>query len=229
MTEPLVLIVEDDTQMQRFLRAALSANGFRHLEAVSAAEALALAPSHNPDLVLLDLGLPDGDGLDVTRRLREWSRTPIIVLSARGREDDKVSALDAGADDYMTKPFGTGELLARMRVALRHAAASVGPLASMIVDAGAIRIDLASRVVWRDGAEVHLTPTEYKLLAHLGRHAGKVLTHRQILKEVWGPGSVEHTHYVRVQMAELRKKLERDPTRPSVLITEAGVGYRLKQ
>ncbi len=225
---PLVLVVEDEVQMRRFLRAALGANGFRLVEAGTASEALSLAPGHNPDVVLLDLGLPDGDGLDVTRRLREWCKAPIIVLSARGREEDKVTALDAGADDYLTKPFGTGELLARIRVALRHAAAASGPSPPQVVESGGVRIDLASRVVTHDGCEVHLTPTEYKLLALLARHAGKVLTHRLILKEVWGPGAVEQTHYVRVQMAELRKKLERDATRPSFLITEPGVGYRMR-
>jgi two-component system KDP operon response regulator KdpE len=225
-TEPLVLVVEDDPQMRRFLRTALNSNGFRIVEAETAGEALALAPGHNPDLVLLDLGLPDGDGIDVTRKLRTWSKAPIIVLSARGREEDKVEALDAGADDYLTKPFGIGELFARIRVALRHIDA--GPTASSIVETGGIKIDLSSRVVTFDGAEVHLTPTEYKLLTLLARHAGKVLTHRMILKDVWGPGAVEQPHYVRVQMAELRKKLERDPTRPAVLITEPGVGYRFR-
>jgi two-component system KDP operon response regulator KdpE len=224
----LVLVVEDEAPMRKLLRAALVAHRFRVVEAESAAEALSLAPGHNPDLVLLDLGLPDGDGVDVTRRLREWCKAPIIVLSARGREEDKVTALDAGADDYLTKPFGTGELLARIRVALRHAAASGGTAADQVVDAGGIRVDLASHVVTQDGHEVHLTPTEFKLLAFLARHAGKVLTHRLILKEVWGPGAVEQTHYVRVQMAELRKKLERDPARPAVLITEPGVGYRMR-
>ena len=224
---PLVLVVEDEAQMRRFLRAALGANGFRIVEAETAAQALALAPSHNPEMILLDLGLPDGDGLDVTRRLREWSTAPIIVLSARGREEDKVTALDAGADDYLTKPFGTGELLARMRVALRHAA-NAGPAAPQVIEAGRIKIDLTARLVTLDGDEVHLTPTEYKVLSLLARHAGKVLTHRQILRDVWGPGAVEQTHYVRVQMAELRKKLERDGARPAVLITEPGVGYRLR-
>jgi two-component system, OmpR family, KDP operon response regulator KdpE len=223
----VVLVVEDEAQMRRFLRAALVANGFRTIEAATAAEALSLAPSHNPGLVLLDLGLPDGDGLDVTRRLREWSQAPIIVISARGREEDKVTALDAGADDYLTKPFGVGELLARMRVAFRRAAAAEPAVA--VVQSGRVKIDLGAHVVTLDGAEVHLTPTEYKLLALLARHAGKVLTHRSILKDVWGPGAVEQTHYVRVQMAELRKNPERDPTRPEVLLTEPGVGYRMRE
>jgi two-component system, OmpR family, KDP operon response regulator KdpE len=221
---PLVLVVEDEPPVRRFLRAAL-ASGYRVIEAGSVAEAEQLAPGHNPDVFLLDLGLPDGDGIDLTRRLREWTRAPIIVLSARGREEDKVNALDAGADDYLTKPFGVNELLARLRVALRHAHASAEQPA--VVEAGPLRMDLARREVTVDGAAVHLTPTEYRVLALLAQHAGKVLTHRHILREVWGPNATE-AHYVRVQMAELRKKIERDPARPRLLVTEAGVGYRLR-
>jgi len=224
-TGPLVLVVEDEPQLRRFLRAALGAHGYRLVEAGGVREAEALATSHNPDVVLLDLGLPDGDGVDLARRLREWSRAPIIVLSARGREEDKVNALDAGADDYLTKPFGVNELLARLRVALRHAQA--GPEPSPVLEAGPLRIDLARREVTVDGREVRLTPTEYRVLALLARHAGKVLTHRQILKEVWGPNATE-AHYVRVQLAELRKKIEADPARPRLLVTEPGVGYRLR-
>jgi len=223
----VVLVVEDDPQLRRFLRAALTANDYSVVEATSCAEALQLAPSHNPGLVLLDLGLPDGDGLEVTRRLREWSRAPIIVLSARGREEDKVIALDNGADDYLTKPFGTAELLARMRVALRHAD-HVVTAADTIIDSNGLRIDVAAHTVSLDGAEVHLTPTAFRVLSLLARHAGKVLTHRQILKEVWGPGAIEQPHYVRVQMAELRKRLEVDPAQPKWLITEPGVGYRFR-
>ena len=222
---PLVLVVDDEPQMRRFLRASLGAHGYRVLEAGTAAEALMLATSHNPVVVLLDLGLPDQDGLTVTRSLREWSQVPIVVISARGREDDKVVALDAGADDYLTKPFGVNELLARMRVALRHA--TPGP-PQQELNFGALHIDLTRRLVTRDGAEIHLTPIEYKLLTLLARHAGKVLTHRQILKEVWGPGAVEQAHYVRVHMAELRKKVERNPARPEWLVTEPAVGYRLR-
>ena len=222
---PLVLVVEDEPQVRRFLRAALSAHGYRLLEAGGVREAEQLATSHNPDVFLLDLSLPDGDGLDLTRRLREWTRSPIVVLSARGREEDKVNALDAGADDYLTKPFGVNELLARLRVALRHARAA--PDAPAVLEAGPLRIDLARREVTVDGREVRLTPTEYKLLALLARHAGKVLTHRQILREVWGPNATE-AHWVRVHMAELRKKLEADPARPRMLVTEPGVGYRLR-
>jgi len=223
----VVLVVEDDPQLRRFLRAALTANDYSVVEATTCAEALQLAPSHNPGLVLLDLGLPDGDGLEVTRRLREWSRAPIIVLSARGREEDKVAALDNGADDYLTKPFGTAELLARMRVALRHAD-HVVTAADTVIESHGLRIDIAAHTVSLDGAEVHLTPNAFRVLSVLARHAGKVLTHRQILKEVWGPGAVEQAHYVRVQMAELRKRLEVDPAQPKWLITEPGVGYRFR-
>jgi two-component system KDP operon response regulator KdpE len=223
--EPLVLVVEDEAPVRRFLRAALDAHGYRVVEAAGFQEALQLAPGHNPDVLLLDLGLPDGDGIDLVRRLREWSRAPIVVVSARGREEDKVNALDAGADDYLTKPFGVNELLARLRVALRHAQAT--PEQRQVVEAGPLRVDLARREVMVGGAEVHLTPTEYRVLALLAQHAGKVLTHRQILREVWGPNATE-AHYVRVQMAELRKKLEADPARPRLLVTEPGVGYRLR-
>lgn len=230
MSEPgaLVLVVEDEPQMRRFLRVTLTAHGYRLIEAGTAAEGILHASSHNPEIVLLDLGLPDGDGFDLTRRLREWSQVPIIVISARGREGDKVEALDAGADDYLTKPFGMGELLARMRVALRHAQRSAGALAAQVLEFGPLRIDLARREVTRAEQEVHLTPIEYKLLVMLAQHAGKVLTHRQILKHVWGPGHIEHTHYVRVHMAELRKKIEAEPARPKLLVTEPGVGYRLR-
>jgi two-component system KDP operon response regulator KdpE len=222
---PLVLVVEDEPPVRRFLRAALAGHGYRVVEAGGVREAEQLAPGHNPDVFLLDLGLPDGDGVDLARRLREWSRAPIIVLSARGREEDKVNALDAGADDYLTKPFGVNELLARLRVALRHA--QTGPEQRQVLEAGPLRIDLARREVTVDGKEIHLTPTEYRVLGLLAQHAGKVLTHRQILREVWGPNATE-AHYVRVQMAELRKKLEADPARPRLLVTEAGVGYRLR-
>ncbi len=223
--EPLVLVIEDEVPVRRFLRAALEAHAYRLVEAGSVSDAERLAPGHNPDLFLIDLGLPDGDGIDLTRRLREWTRAPIIVLSARGREEDKVNALDAGADDYLTKPFGVNELLARIRVALRHARAGTG--SEPLFEVGPLRVDLARREVKMDGREVRLTRTEFKLLALLARHAGKVLTHRQILREVWGPGATE-AHYVRVQMAELRKKIEAEPARPRLLVTEPGVGYRLR-
>jgi two-component system KDP operon response regulator KdpE len=224
----LVLVIEDEPQMQRFLKASLTSHGFRLILAGTAAEAIALATTNSPEIVLLDLGLPDGDGIELTRKLREWSRVPIIVISARGREEDKVEALDAGADDYLTKPFGMNELFARMRVALRHAGQTGTPDGAPVQDFGALRLDLEKREVTLNGQEVHLTPIEYKLLVLLAKNAGKVLTHRQILKEVWGPAFVGQTHYVRVRMAELRKKIEVDPERPKLVVTEPGVGYRLK-
>ena len=226
---PVVLVVEDEPQMRRFLRASLTPHGFRVIEAKTAAEALTLATTHVPELVLLDLGLPDADGLEVVRALREWSRTPVIVISARDREGDKVLALDAGADDYLTKPFGTGELMARIRVALRHAQAQASTSAPVpVIEVGPLRIDLTARTVTRDGKELRLTPIEYRLLVLLAKNAGKVLTHRQILLDVWGPPHAGQTHYVRVYMGELRKKIEDDPARPKLVVTEPGVGYRLR-
>jgi two-component system, OmpR family, KDP operon response regulator KdpE len=226
--EPLVLVVEDEPQVMRFLRATLPANGYRLIEAANGTQALVEAQTRQPDIVLLDLGLPDLDGFEVTRRIREWSAVPIVVISARGQERDKVQALDAGADDYLTKPFGTDELLARMRVALRHAARVAGGGGEAVFETGDLRVDLSGRLVYRRGAEVRLTRTEYRLLAALVQHAGKVLTHRQLLREVWGPGSASETHYLRVYMAQLRHKLEDDPARPRHLLTETGVGYRLR-
>jgi two-component system KDP operon response regulator KdpE len=225
---PLVLVVEDEPQMRRFLRPALEGQGYRVVEATTAQEAIVLASTHNPDCVLLDLGLPDGDGIDVTRRLREWSQAPILVVSARGQEADKVAALDAGADDYLTKPFATGELMARLRVARRHQARLENEAGEPVFEAGGLRVDLARREVWREGQQVHLTPLEYKLLVTLVRYAGRVVTHRQLLKEVWGPTAVNETPYLRVYMAQLRHKIEKDPTRPALLMTETGVGYRLR-
>ena len=225
---PLLLVVEDDTQMRKFLRASLSSHGYRLVEAVNGSEGLSQAASYNPDLILLDLGLPDMDGLLVTKRLREWASAPIIVISARGQEDDKINALDAGADDYLTTPFGTGELLARIRVALRHSARSRQERSEPILTVGELSIDLDKRTVHVAGREVHLTPIEYKLLATLLKNAGKVLTHRQLLKEVWGPGYANNTQYLRVYMVQLRHKLEVDAARPRYLVTEPGVGYRLK-
>ena len=226
--QPLVLVVEDEPQLMRFLRATLPAHGYRMLEAASGASALVETQTRQPDLVLLDLGLPDLDGIEVTRRLREWTSVPIVVVSARGQERDKVQALDSGADDYLTKPFGTDELLARMRVALRHAARVAGGGGDSVYEAGDLRVDLGARLVYRRGEEVRLTRTEYRLLATLVQHAGKVLTHRQLLREVWGPGASSETHYLRVYMAQLRHKLEDDPARPRHLLTETGVGYRLR-
>jgi two-component system KDP operon response regulator KdpE len=225
---PVVLLIEDEPQMRRFLRATLESHDFQLVEAATAREGMAHATGRNPDVILLDLGLPDGDGIDLTRRMREWSATPIIVISARGKEQDKIAALDAGADDYLTKPFGVGELLARLRVALRHAARAADGRDEPTFSSGELRVDLAKRLVFVGDTEVHLTPTEYKLLTTLVRHAGKVLTHRMLLKEVWGPNVVEHTHYVHVYVTQLRHKLEQDPTRPRYLLTEPGVGYRLK-
>jgi two-component system KDP operon response regulator KdpE len=224
---PLVLLVEDETQMRRFLRASLSAHGYRLVETETGEEGLKQAAAYNPDLVLLDLGLPDIDGLTVTRRLREWSSAPIVVISARGQEKDKIDALDGGADDYVTKPFGMGELIARMRVALRHAE-RVGREPEPTMTAGELRVDLATRRVFVGEREVHLTPIEYKLFTTLMKHAGRVLTHRQLLREVWGPSRVDQTQYLRVYMVQLRHKLEREPARPSYLVTEPGVGYRLR-
>jgi two-component system, OmpR family, KDP operon response regulator KdpE len=222
-----VLVVEDEPQMRRFLRASLASHGFRLFEAATAKEALALATTQNPELILLDLGLPDGDGIALTRTLRGWSSVPIIVLSARGRETDKVEALDAGSDDYITKPFGVNELLARMRAALRRASQAAGT-SEPVIEIGNLRIDLARREVTLGDRALHLTPNEYRVLTLLARNPGKVLTHRQILKEVWGPTHAGETHYLRVYMAQLRRKIEADPARPELLITEPSVGYRMR-
>ena len=223
---PLVLLVEDEPQMRRFLRVALEGSGHHFLEAATAQEGLTLAASHRPQVILLDLGLPDMDGLELTQRLREWCTTPIIVLSARGQEADKIGALDAGADDYLTKPFSTGELLARIRVALRHERPSEedAPLFTL----GRWRVDLARRQVFVGEEEVHLTPLEYRLFTTLIRHAGKVVTHQQLLREVWGGVPGAQPLYLRVYMTQLRHKLEEEPSRPRYLQTEPGVGYRLK-
>lgn len=223
----LVLVVEDEPQMRRFIRASLDSNGCRVIETGLAAEAVALATGHNPDAVLLDLGLPDGDGIELARRLRALSRAPIIVISARGREMDKVAALDAGADDYLTKPFGVKELLARMRACLRRAGTVTAPGAPLEI--GPLVIDLQQHEVRVSGREVHLTPTEYRLLVLMAQNAGAVLTYEQILREVWGPGGAGLTHHVRVHVAELRKKIEVDPARPALLVTEPGIGYRLRE
>jgi len=214
--------------MRRFLRITLQTQGYRLVEAATAQEGLMQATTRNPDVVLLDLGLPDMDGLDVTRRLREWTQTPIIVISAREQEQDKVRALDAGADDYLTKPFSAGELLARIRVALRHAARKITDQNEPVFVLGNLRVDLSLRQVFLDDTEVHLTPIEYKLLMVLIRHAGKVITHTQLLKEVWGPAQVNEVQYLRVYMTQLRHKLEKDPARPRFLLNEPGIGYRLK-
>ncbi len=222
-----VAVIEDDEEIRRFLRAALTSQGFRLFEAETAEAGLTQVATCTPDIIILDLGLPDMDGLEVIRRLREWTSVPIIVLSARGLEPDKIAALDAGADDYVSKPFGIGELLARMRVAMRHAAQVGEDPGSSVFSMGNIEMDLAYRRVRVNGQEVHLTPIEYRLMHTLLQHSGKVLTHRQLLSEVWGQTYTEQTHYLRVYMAQLRRKLEADPARPRYILTEPGVGYRL--
>jgi len=227
-SNPTVLVIEDEAPIRHFLRTTLTGHGFQVVESHTGQDGLAQAAARNPEIIVLDLGLPDIDGLEVTRKLREWTAVPIIVLSARNQEPDKVAALDLGADDYVTKPFGVSELLARMRVALRHAARTAGEDGDPIFVTGDLRVDLSKRQVWVTGKEVHLTAIEYKLLTTLVRHAGMVLTHRQLLKEVWGPLHTDEAHYVRVYMRQLRSKVEADPARPRYLVTEIGVGYRLR-
>ncbi len=224
---PVVVVVEDDPQIRRFLRTGLQSHGFVVHEAETGRQGLVEAANRKPDLLILDLGLPDMSGVEVIARVREWTAMPVIVLSARITEGDKIAALDAGADDYVTKPFGLGELLARIRVALRHAAQPEGGIEGGVFAVGGLAVDLARRRVRIDGRDVHLTPIEYRLLAVLVKHAGKVLTQRHLLKDVWGPSHIEHGHYLRIYMSNLRHKLEADPTRPRYLMTETGVGYRL--
>jgi two-component system KDP operon response regulator KdpE len=224
----LLLLIEDEPQMRRFLRVTLQNHGYRLIEAPSGKEGLMQATTRNPDVVLLDLGLPDMDGLEVTKRFREWTDVPIIVISAREQEEDKIKALDAGADDYLTKPFGAGELLARIRVALRHKALQQTGQKEPVFVLDDLRVDLAAKQVFLKDEEIHLTPIEYRILAVLIKNAGKVITHTQLLKEVWGPVYTDQTQYLRVYMAQLRRKLETDPARPKFLINEPGVGYRLK-
>lgn len=224
-----VLVVEDELPIRRFLKPSLQSQGFKVVEAERGEEALALASSHNPDIILLDLGLPDMDGLEVVKRLREWTATPIIILTARGKEKDKITGLDAGADDYLTKPFDVGELMARMRAALRHSQRLMaGGKSDAVFEVPDFKVDLAARVVTVRGKETHLTPNEYDLLACLIRHAGKVVTQKQILSEVWGPASGDQVQYLRIYIYQLRRKIESDPDRPRYLLTESGVGYRLK-
>ena len=225
---PLILVIEDDAQIRRFLRVVLTHEGYSLIEATSAQEGITQVGLRHPDLIILDLGLPDQDGMEVMRDLREWTTTPIIVLTARSQEKDKVSALDIGADDYLTKPFGTNELLARLRVALRHALRAMQGNDEPVFHVGDLRVDLAYRKVFIGEKEVHLTPIEYQLLLMLIHYAGKVVTQRQLLHDVWGPEYVVESHYLRIYMSQLRHKLEVDPTRPRYLITEPGVGYRLK-
>lgn len=221
-----VLIVDDERPIRRFLRAALVSHGYDIQEAVNGEEALSAAATYHPDVIVLDIGLPDLDGIEVTRRLREWTQTPIIVLSVRDQEKDKISALDAGADDYLTKPFSMGELTARIRVALRH---QVKPEDNQpVYQVEGLKVDLLHRAVTVDGGEISLTPTEYELLKLLIQHAGKVVTHRQLLRAVWGSGYEEEAHLLRVNISNLRHKLESDPAQPRYILTESGVGYRLK-
>lgn len=228
MSESLitVVLIEDDAPIRRFVRVSLEAENIRMLEAETGRRGVSLAASARPDLVIVDLGLPDMDGADVIRQLRDWSSVPVIVLSARTREEEKVAALDAGADDYLTKPFGVPELLARIRAHLRRQSRGASAEASKL-RFGAIELDFEMRTVRRDGQPIHLTPIEYRLLVSLARHAGRVLTHRQLLQEVWGPSRVESAHYLRIYMGHLRQKLERDPAQPQHIMTETGVGYRL--
>jgi len=228
MSEPVAnaLVIDDEVQIRRLLRLTLEGNGYRVFEAVNGQTGLLEAAQCRPEVVLLDLGLPDLDGVTVLKRLREWSQVPVLILSVRDREEDKIAALDAGADDYITKPFSTGELLARLRVAQRRAQ----PLPeSAVFHTGNLEVDMARRVVSVKRKEVKLTATEYALLVLLVRNAGRVMTHRQLLQSVWGPNAVEQTHYLRVYMAHLREKLEADPNQPQLLITEPGVGYRLME
>lgn len=224
----LVLVIEDEAPIRRFLKTTLSAHGYGFQEALNGADGIQAVAKQNPDLIILDLGLPDMDGLDVIKQIREWSETPIIVLSAREQEGDKVTALDEGADDYLTKPFGVSELLARMRVAFRRSIKATETAESKY-EFGDIVVDLSSRLVYVAGEEIHLTPIEYKLLVTLIKYRGKVVTHNQLLREVWGQGYNEETQYLRVYMAQLRRKLEKDPANPEFFLNEPGVGYRLRE
>jgi two-component system, OmpR family, KDP operon response regulator KdpE len=222
-----IIVIEDEAQIRRFLRTTLDSEGYHVVEAENAKQGLTEAATRKPDMIILDLGLPDMDGVEVVKGIREWSSVPIVILSARSLEKDKISALDAGADDYLVKPFGVGELLARIRVALRHVSSAANGDEDGVFSVGELKVDMIHRKVSVSGAEVHLTPIEYCLLSVLVKHAGKVLTHRMLLKEVWGPNYVERAHYLRIYMGTLRHKLEQDPARPRFLLTEVGVGYRL--
>lgn len=227
MTTPraTILIVEDEPEIRRFLRSSLGAEGYKVVESATGRRGTIDASTHKPDLVIIDLGLPDIDGVEVIRQIRQWSAMPVLVLSARVREHAKIEALDAGADDYITKPFGVGELLARVRVALRHAVRPASGLGTLTLEEATV--DLEARKALRSGCEVHLTPIEFRLITHLAKHLGMVVTQKQLLTEVWGPTHAQDTHYLRIYMKQLRDKLERDPVRPKHFITETGVGYRL--
>ncbi|MGB9093020.1 MAG: response regulator [Gallionella sp.] len=226
-TSATIIVIEDEAQIRRFLRTSLASEGYQIVEAETGRQGLSEAATHKPDLIILDLGLPDMDGVEVVKGVRAWSSVPVIILSARSQEGDKISALDAGADDYLVKPFSVGELLARIRVALRHAYSAASGEEAGVFTVDQLKVDLIHRRVTVSGAEVHLTPIEYRLLTVLVKHAGKVLTHRLLLKEVWGPNYVDRAHYLRIYMGILRHKLEKDPARPHFLLTEVGVGYRL--
>ena len=224
---PTIIVIEDEAQIRRFLRTTLASEGYQVVEAETGKQGLAEAATRKPDMIILDLGLPDMDGVEVVRGIRTWSSVPVVILSARSQESDKISALDAGADDYLVKPFGVGELLARIRVALRHVSSVANGEEEGIFAVDELKVDMVHRKVTVNGVEVHLTPIEYRLLTVLVKHAGKVLTHQLLLKEVWGPNYVERAHYLRIYMGILRHKLEKDPARPRFLLTEVGVGYRL--
>lgn len=227
-TDPVIIIVEDELAIRQFLRTALRLQGYTVFEAETGQRGLVEANIRKPDLLILDLGLPDMDGIEVIKAIRAWSTLPIIVLSARSQEQQKVDALDLGADDYLTKPFGVEELIARIRVALRHANRKEQSLDNDVLVTGGLKVDLSKRLVSVDGREIALTPIQYRLLAVLAKNAGKVMTHRQIMKEVWGPSYVDNVHYVRMYMSQLRHKLETDPAKPQYLVTESGLGYRLR-
>lgn len=222
-----LIVIEDEAQIRRFLRTTLASEGYQVIEAETGRQGLLEAATRKPDLIILDLGLPDMDGVEVIKALRAWSSVPIIILSARSQESDKISALDAGADDYLVKPFSAGELLARIRVALRHVSSAANGEEEGVFSVDELKVDMIHRKITVSGAEVHLTPIEYRLLTVLVKHAGRVLTHRLLLNEVWGPNYVERAHYLRIYMGTLRHKLEQDPARPRFLLTEVGVGYRL--
>jgi len=223
-----VLVVEDEKQMRKFVQISLGSNGYTVIEAETGEDGIKQAAAYTPDLILLDLGLPDMDGLAVIERIREWSTVPILIISAAGQEERKVKALDAGADDYLTKPFGVAELMARIRVALRHASRTGESTSSVVKIGDELEIDLGKRIVTVRGQETHLTPIEYKLLGVMVKHAGMVMTHRHLLEQVWGPGHAHQMQYLRVYMTQLRHKLEKNPARPRYFVTEPGVGYRLK-
>ena len=227
-TDPVIIVIEDDPSIRRFLRTSLSTHGFNVFDADTGKQGIVEVGVRKPDLLILDLGLPDMDGVEVIKAIRAWSAVPIIILSARSSEQQKIDALDVGADDYLTKPFGFGELMARIRVALRHSTRPQEQNQSHVFITENLKVDLINRVVSIDDQEIHLTPIQYRLLTVLLKHAGKVLTHQQILKEVWGPSFEENAHYLRIYMSQLRQKLEADPTQPKFLLTESWVGYRLK-